>query len=83
MLSNKEMRAYFLQMFNDEIMALYLIMAVYYSLKNKPMMASFWVTMGLGIKAGVILILPGFLGSIQYNHGTIALVKSLLIIIGF
>ena len=62
MLSNKEMRAYFLQMFNDEIMALYLIMAVYYSLKNKPMMASFWVTMGLGIKAGVLLACPAFFG---------------------
>ena len=64
-------------------MALYLIMAVYYCLKNKPLVASFWVTMGLGVKAGVILILPGFLGSIQYNHGTIVLIKSLILILGF
>jgi len=62
MLSSKDMRAYFSEMYNDEIMALYLIMAVYYSLKNKPMVASFFVSMGLGVKAGVILILPGFLG---------------------
>jgi hypothetical protein len=32
---------------------------------------------------GVILLLPGFLGSIQYNHGTIMLVKSLFTIVGF
>jgi|TARA_B110000285_G_C14996379_1_gene549022 hypothetical protein len=51
-------------MYNDEIMVLYLIMAVFYSLKNKPMLASFFITMGLGVKAGVILMLPGFLGSI-------------------
>lgn len=83
MLGNKEMRGVFAMMFNDEIMVLYLVMALYYCLKSRPLLASFWVTMGLGVKAGVILILPGFLGSIQYNHGTIVLIKSLIIIFGF
>ena len=83
MLGNKEMRGVFSMMFNDEIMVLYLVMALYYCLKNQPLFASFWVTMGLGVKAGVILILPGFLGSIQYNHGTLILIKSLILIVGF
>ncbi len=83
MLANKEMKGFYMNMYNDEIMVLYLIMAVYQCLKNKPMLASFWITMGLGVKAGVILILPGFLGSIQYNHGTLVLIKSLIFILGF
>ena len=83
MLTNKNMRGYFSEMYNDEIMVLYLIMAVYFSLKNKPLVASFLITMGLGVKAGVILILPGFLGSLQYNHGTLVLIKSIVIILGF
>lgn len=62
---------------------LYLILACYYCMNNKPTLASFWLTMGLGVKAGVILLLPGFLGSIQYNHGTIVLLKCLVLIIGF
>ena len=83
MIANKEIKGEFTKMYNDEIMVLYLVMALYFSMRNKPLVASFWVTMGLGVKAGVILILPGFLGSIQYNHGTIALIKSLVLIVGF
>jgi hypothetical protein len=64
MLSNCEMRSYFADMYNDEIMILYLILAVYFSLKSKPIVASFFVTMSLGVKAGSLLILPGFLGSV-------------------
>jgi hypothetical protein len=83
MLCSKDARKYYLEMFNDEIMVLYVILACYYCMNSKPILASFWVTMGLGVKAGVILLLPGFLGSIQYNHGTVVLVKSLFMIVGF
>jgi uncharacterized membrane protein len=70
-------------MYNDQIMVFYLVVGIYYLLKNRPLFASFCITMGLGIKAGVLLILPAFLGSIQYNFGTIMLTKSLVIILGF
>jgi Gpi18-like mannosyltransferase len=83
MLASKEARSYYSTMYNDEIMILYMIMACYFCMKNSPLVATFWLSMGLGVKAGVILLIPGFLGSIQYNHGTVTLIKSLIFIIGF
>jgi len=62
MLANKEDRSFYSTMFNDEIMVLYLALALYFAIRNKPMIASFFVTLGLSVKAGVILLLPAFLG---------------------
>jgi alpha-1,3-mannosyltransferase len=64
LLSNKDAMLYYLEMFNDEIMMLYLILCIYYAITNKPVAASFFLTMGVGVKAGLLLIIPGFLGSI-------------------
>lgn len=83
LLGNREDRGYWSTMYNDEIMMLYMLVAIYYMIKNRPMLGSFWVTMALGVKAGVILLLPGLLGQIQYNHGTIKLLICFTIIIGF
>ena len=49
-------------MYNDEIMILYMIIAIYMGIKNKPIFASFWFTLALSVKAGVILLLPALLG---------------------
>lgn len=62
MLANKETRSYYATMYNDELMALYMIVAIYLVLKNKPIWASVFVTLAMSIKAGVLLLLPGFLG---------------------
>ena len=70
-------------MFNDEIMILYLIVSIYYAISNRPLIASFFFTLGLSIKAGLLLVIPAFLGSIHFNHGTIVLITSLVIIVGF
>jgi len=35
------------------------------------------------MKAGVLFILPGFLAAIHYNFGTISLIKSLVVLLGF
>ena len=83
LVGNKGDRSYWSSMYNDEIMMLYMLIAIYYMLRNKPLIGSFWVTMALGVKAGVILLLPGLLGQIQYNHGTIKLLLSIAIIVGF
>lgn len=83
LVGNKGDRGYWSTMYNDEIMMLYMLIAIYYMLRNKPLIGSFWVTMALGVKAGVILLLPGLLGQIQYNHGTIKLLLSIAIIVGF
>ena len=60
-----------------------MIVSIYLLLKNKPVLASCFVTLALSIKAGVILLLPAFLGSIQLNFGTRSLLKSIVIIVGF
>ena len=55
-------KAFYSFMFNDEIMVLYLLVAIYMVLNNQPMMASFLFTLAMSVKAGVILMLPAFLG---------------------
>lgn len=62
MLGNTEERGYYATMYNDEIMILYLILCVYYVLVNRPFLATFFFTLGLSVKAGLILLLPAFLG---------------------
>ena len=70
-------------MYNDEIMILYLILCVYYVLRNRPILASVFFTLGLSVKAGLILLIPGFFGQMHYNFGTIKLIISFVIIMGF
>ena len=61
-LGNKEEKRYFSTMYNDEIMTLYLIMCIYFCATNKPYLATIVFSLGLSIKAGCLLLLPGFLG---------------------
>lgn len=70
-------------MYNDSIMAMYLVMAIYYLGKNHLVKGIFWLSMSLGLKAGVILIMPMVLGSIMYNNGLYKLVFSVLFMIAF
>lgn len=64
-------------------MMMYMVIAVYMFASSRPLQGSFWFTMALGIKAGVILIIPALLGSVMYNHGLFKLILSILVIIGF
>ena len=71
-------------LFNDEIMALYITMAIcLLAVYKSPLLASLALTTGLSLKAGVMLLVPAFLGSIQYGWGTWKLLGSISIIIGF
>jgi len=83
LLAAKEDREYWATMYNDEIMMLYMIIAIYVTIKNKPLWGTFWFSLALSVKAGVILLIPGLLGQIQYNHGTFKLLTAFVIIIGF
>jgi hypothetical protein len=83
LLAGKEDRMYWSTMYNDEIMMLYMLIAIYVTIKNKPLAGTFWFTLALSVKAGVILLIPALLGQIQYNHGTLKLFMALVIIIGF
>lgn len=70
-------------MFNDEIVIVYVLFAIYFLLKNQPIVSSIFVTLGLSVKAGVGLLLPAYLGLLQYNYGTIKLLICFSIIVGF
>jgi uncharacterized membrane protein YbhN (UPF0104 family) len=71
-------------MFNDEIMGMFLALTIYFlSVANRPKLAAFTLTMGLSMKAGVMLLIPSFLGGVQYVFGTKSLILSLIIIVGF
>lgn len=62
-------------MFNDQVMALLIVMAAYYLLKNNPIVGASMLSLGLSIKAGALLMLPALFGSIQLNWG----IRTLLI----
>ena len=64
LVSNMNQRRYLTEMYNDGIMFLYLVIGIYFAITNRPLMASAFLTIGLSIKVAVILILPGFLGSV-------------------
>ena len=83
LLYNMTNRSLYFQMYNDEIMFMYVLGAIYFTLKDRPYVASALVTLALSVKAGVILILPSFLGCLQYNYGTKTLMKCLAIIVAF
>ena len=79
---NKE-RENWAQMFNDEVMVLYLAMAIFYLAKSKPLTGVFWFSMAYGMKAGALLLIPSMLGSIQYNHGISKLIQCTIFLVGF
>ena len=64
LIASKEDRAYFSTMYNDEIMILYLVIAIYLTLRNRPIAASFFITLSLSVKVGALLLLPSFLGQL-------------------
>lgn len=68
-------------MYNDEVMMMWVVICMYLVVLNRPILASFVLTWALSIKAGVLLLLPAFLGQMQYNYGTLTLIKSIAIII--
>ena len=70
-------------MFNDQIMIMYLLIGINLFVSERVYLSSFFITLALSVKAGVILILPAFLGSIQQVFGTRTLIASLAIILGF
>jgi len=50
--------------FNDSFMMVYMLICIKLILQNKPLMSSVMLSVALSIKAGVILMLPGFLGQL-------------------
>jgi predicted membrane-bound dolichyl-phosphate-mannose-protein mannosyltransferase len=70
-------------MYNDQIMIMYVLISITLLVKNRPIIASCFLTLALSVKAGAVLLLPSFLGAIQYNFGTRTLLTSLILIAAF
>jgi len=70
-------------MFNDTFLALYIVICFYLLTKNCPIYAATFLTFSLSIKAGAMLLVPSFLGWIQYQYGVWKLIVCVLIIVGF
>ena len=65
-------------------MTLYITLALYFIVvKSSPLFASFVFTLSVSIKAGALLLLPSFLGWIQYQHGVYNLLLAIIIVVGF
>ena len=83
LISNNGMRQLNQMMFNDSIMSFYVLLCILFVSKNRPISGAFSLTLGLSIKTGAILLFPGFLGWVQYQHGTIKLLLVSFILIAF
>lgn len=64
LLANEEIREINQLLFNDSILALYVVLCVYFVSSNKPLIAALMLTLAMSIKAGAMLLVPSFLGSI-------------------
>jgi uncharacterized membrane protein len=69
--------------FNDSILALYAVLCLFLIQRNRPLLAACALTLGLSIKAGAMLLMPAFFGWVQYQHGMVTLLKSILIVVCF
>ena len=84
LLGNEEIREFNAYLFNDSLLALYILICLYFIIiKKRPIMAAFFLSLSISIKAGAMLMIPTFLGWVQFNHGIYNLIASISIIIGF
>ena len=84
MFTNERERWLYQLLFNDEIMAFYITLAIcLLVVYRRPLLASLALTVGLSLKAGVMLLVPAFLGSIQYGWGTLKLLSAITLIVAF
>jgi len=66
LLGNEKIREFNQYLFNDTFLAMYVVICLYLLTKNKPVAAAFFLTMSLSVKAGAMLLVPSFMGWIQY-----------------
>jgi uncharacterized membrane protein len=66
LLSNDQTRKFNMALFNDSILSFYIVLCFFFTLSNKPILAAAFLTLAISIKAGALLLLPSFLGWVQY-----------------
>ena len=82
-LTNMREKEFQIQMFNDEIMAFYIVVAIYLLATSRPFFATFVLSLAYSVKAGALLLIPAFAGSLQLFFGTRTLLVCLTFIVGF
>ena len=83
LLGNEEIREFNEYLFNDTFLAMYILICIYLVAVNRPFLAALFLTMSCSIKAGAMLMLPSFLGWVQFHYGAQRLIICIVIIIGF
>ena len=69
-------------LYNDQFMAFFCVLGIYFLVcKDMPWVSALMFSVSISIKAGAILFMPTFLGSIMYRHGTTNLTVCIAIII--
>jgi len=79
LLANMMDREFAQMQFNDNVLALCMTAMIYFLVVKRPLLASAMFSFGLAIKAGALLILPAFLGAVQYRFGLATLLQVLVV----
>ena len=84
LLANEGERVMNQLMFNDQILGMTIFAAIYFVTCQKSyFMGGVFLSWGISLKAGGILLIPAFLANIQYTFGLRSLVITIVIMIAF
>jgi len=67
--------------YNENFTTFYIVLCLFFFTRQQPLLAALTLSVSMSIKGGTVIILPALLGCVHYSHGTITLLKSVLIII--
>jgi len=82
LLASQRTRYFHSMMFDDEFAVMLLVSAIYFVSWNRPVLASWFITMSLGLKSDALYVVPAFLGVVMVNFGVLNFGKSLVCIVG-
>ena len=68
-------------MYNDEVMVIYMLLTIYFSITKRPIYASIFLAIAMSIKLTAIFLIPAFMGITMANYGVPMLFKSIGIIL--
>lgn len=82
LLGNDRIRDMYSQLYDDAFVGFYLTLAFYFIIFGRVYVAAVFLSLALSVKAGVLVALPALLGTIQWLHGSVPLVGTLVVVVG-
>jgi Gpi18-like mannosyltransferase len=82
-LAHNQDREYNSEMYNDQLMMMYLVISIYMFAKQRPIVGVLLFSAAYGMKAGALLLIPAMLGSVQYFYGIVKLIQVVVLLVGF